>query len=452
VRHETEFAEACPQRASEQGEESRNEDCLYLNVWRPAETTEDAPVMVWIHGGGNTTGNAGEVVPTSGDHLWYDGHVFAARHGIVVVTLNYRLGGLGFFAHPALEDEGSPRGNQGLFDQVRALQWVQDNIAAFGGDPDNVTIFGESAGSADVCLHVASPLSRGLFHRAVSQSGGCTMRPRGDDQDETDAAYVQYAEDLGCSGDDVLDCLRGKEVGELIDLEASMRGMGDLRGDIFGISIDGEFLPRPAREIYDAGDIAQVPYILGSNTEEGMLYFYTATVPEDDAGYEAELQERFGDFAERILEVYPSSRFEGNYRAALARVVGDSGLVCGTHDTARRAVAAGLDVWMYNFNVPWSIARTILGPTHASEISHVFGTPYNEDEDGEAVAEAMNAYWARFAETGDPNGDDAPAEWPQFSPDENDDDLRLQLDPDFDVLESFRKEECALWRDYHQAG
>jgi para-nitrobenzyl esterase len=457
VRHETEFASPCPQPPSQQSPASTDEDCLYLNVWRPNDSQPGAPVMVWIHGGGFTTGSAADVVPTSTDgSLWYNGQPFAER-GIVVVTINYRLGVLGFFAHSALGDEGSPVGNQGLLDQRMALRWVQDNIAAFGGDPDNVTIFGESAGAGSVCMHTVSPGSRGLFHRAVSQSGGCTtgaLTTEGTEARATlDAQLAEYARQRDCEGDDVLTCLRDKPVTELVSTEMVDRtmGMDALRRNFsFGPVVDGEggFLPKTATELFDAGEVAQVPYILGTNTDEAQLYFVAAAVPSSDEEYRSALLERYAGFAERVLAMYPIAKFEGDYRKAMARIASDSGLICSTLDTARRAVAAGLPVFMYNFNIPWSISPALLGASHASEISHVFGTPYNESAENVAVAEAMNAYWASFAETGDPNFEGAPAHWPRFMPNESDDDLRLQLDPGFETLQSFRKEECALWREY----
>jgi para-nitrobenzyl esterase len=452
VRFETDFASPCPQPPSQQGPASMDEDCLYLNVWAPDGDVSDAPVMVWIHGGGFRTGSAADIVPLTADHLWYDGKAFAERHGVVVVTLNYRLGPLGFLAHPALADEGAPVGNQGLLDQQLALQWVHDNAEAFGGDPDNVTLFGESAGSASVCMHLVSPGSRGLFHRAISESGGCTSRRDSDPQAVADE-MAAYAASVGCEGDDVIACLRGKQVTELVSQEMVDRtmGVGAVRGAFsFGAVVDGEggFLPEPAIDLFERGELAQVPYLLGSNTDEAQLYFISATVPADEDAYVTEITDTYGDFAERVLELYPLSRFDGDIRAAMVRISSDSGLVCSTHDTARRAAAAGLPVYMYNFNIAWSVLPTVLGKSHASEISHVFGSPYMESPENEAVADAMNAYWAQFALSGDPNYPDAPATWPSFSPDANDDDLRLQLDPDFDVLESFRKDECALWRDY----
>jgi para-nitrobenzyl esterase len=452
VRHESEFASPCPQASSQQSPASLDEDCLYLNVWRPNAITEAAPVMVWVHGGGFTTGSAADKVPTSTDSLWYDGHAFAERHGVVVVTLNYRLGVFGFFAHPALADEGSPVGNQGLLDQRLALKWVQSNIKAFGGDPNNVTLFGESAGSASVCMHVASPGSRGLFQRAISESGGCTGGATAD-RNVLNDQLEGFASEHGCQGEGVLDCLRGKPASELVNqmpIERTM-GLDMLRRSLsFGAVVDGKdgFLPEPAIELFKQGKVAKVPYLLGTNSEEANLYFLSAPVPMSDEEYQATIVEKYGAFAERVLKLYPLSKFDGNYRKAMARISTDSGLVCSTHDTARRAVAAGLTVYMYNFNIPWSISRDALGPSHASEISHVFGTPYNETDKSAAVSDAMNAYWAQFAKTGDPNSADAPAKWPRFMPTADNDDQRLQLDSDFAVLQSFRKEECSLWREY----
>ena len=453
VRHEMEFASPCPQRPSQQSPASLDEDCLYLNVWRPNNTNRGAPVMVWIHGGGFTTGSAADLVPLTEDHLWYDGQAFAER-GIVVVTINYRLGVFGFFAHPELAGEGSPVGNQGLLDQRHALKWVQDNIEAFGGNPDNVTIFGESAGAGSVCMHTVSPGSQGLFHRAISESGGCTTREQ-TDRALLDAQIAQYAAERGCEGDSVIACLREKPVSDFISSEPIDRTGGRDALALafnFGAVIDGAggFLPEPPVDLFDRGEVAKVPYILGTNTEEAQLYFISAPVPATEEEYVAEITATYGDFAARVLEMYPLSRFGGDIRKAMARIDTDSGLVCGTRDTAMRAVAAGLPVYMYNFNIAWSILPDVLGPSHASEISHVFGSPYNESEANIAVAQAMNAYWASFAEDGDPNYEGAPTVWPRFMPDQNGDEQRIQFDPNYEILDSFRKEECALWSEYRE--
>lgn len=452
VRHETVFADGCAQLADMGAPASANEDCLYLNVWSPNPAPQKAPVMVWIHGGGNFSGGAGIPIPQT-DKLWYDGQVFAEKQGVVVVTLQYRLGPLGFFAHPALGAEDGARGNQGLLDQRLALTWVKKNIAKFGGDPENVTIFGESAGSADVCYHVASPGSRGLFQRAISQSGGCTMRSIGAEQTIAVAApkMIAYGVASGCpEGEGQLDCLREAPVEKL--LANGMQpapGAGDLVEAkwSFAAVIDGAdgVLPDAPQALFDRGEIAKVPYLLGANNDEGTTLVIRATPLADEAAYLADLDKRYGKDAAKVAALYPASKFGGDVNLARAHVLGDAALVCGTHDTARRAARAGLPVYLYNFNMPWSLAPTVLLAGHASEISHVFGVPYTPVPDPETVmvSQAMNAYWARFARSGDPNGMSAPAAWPRFTADA---DKRLQLDTTWALLTDFRSEECKLWR------
>ena len=213
----------------------------------------------------------------------------------------------------------------------------------------------------------------------------------------------------------------------------------------------GGFLPDQARTLYDNGQIAHVPYILGSNNDEGTLFLLNATPLASESDYATALQQRFGSAAAAVEAQYPASNFDGDYNAALARVVGDSGLVCGTHDTARRAAKAGLHVFMYNFDIPWAIDPTQLLASHASEISSVFGDPIDPTTDTQKVGDAMNAYWATFAAGGDPNGPGAPATWPAFAPDANDNDERLQFDPGFEIVDDFRKTECAFWRGQYDA-
>ncbi len=456
VRACTEYGDSCPQQPYPEGSlyarkpEKQSEDCLHLNIWTTSlEADAKRPVMVWIHGGGLTRG--------SGANTVYDGSNLA-RKGVVLVTINYRLGAFGYLAHPELTQESphNSSGNYGVLDQIAALQWVQRNIAGFGGDPERVTIFGESAGSWSVNVLVASPLANGLFHRAIGQSGGCTIRTVGPEQraDAVGDRMVAYGEAVGCpAGDDQLACMREAPVTTILQHAMQpMPGGGETSEDSFRFAavVDGEggFLPDDLRTLFDAGEIADVPYLLGANHDEGTTLVWRATPITTEEEYLADLEVRYGDAAGEIAELYPASEFGGDYNAARARVVGDSGLVCGTHDTARRFAAAGRAVFMYNFNVHWSIAPELFLAGHAAEISHVFGTPHLPEPDAEsaAVAAAMNTYWARFAATGDPNGSDAPAEWPSFA---MDGDRRLQLAPEWQVLDDFRAEECAFWRRYH---
>jgi para-nitrobenzyl esterase len=459
-RHETSFASPCAQSPNQQNAGSTSEDCLYVNVWAPQPAPSNAAVMVWFYGGANIMGATSDDVPTT-QQLWYDGQFFAARHNIVLVTVGYRVGVMGFFAHPALAAEQSPLGNQGLLDQRAALQWVQRNISAFGGDANNVTIFGESAGAIDVCYHLASPGDKGLFAKAISESTGCTSTTVGGVKVPTAAGVAPdldaFTKTVGCdTAADPLACLRGQSASSLLAASPQLsEGTSSLTPSFtFGVVVDGPggFLPDQPRTLYDSGQIAHVPYLLGSNNDEGMLFILTASIPSSDASYATEIQNRFGSFAPQVLAEYPASKFNGDYRLALGRVVGDVALVCGTLDTARRAAKAGLPVFMYNFDMPWQIASTILLASHASEISHVFGDPVHPSSGDTAVSEAMNAFWAHFAQTGDPNFSGAAATWPPFGPDANGNDKRLQLDTGFEEISNFRKEECAVWGQYYDQG
>jgi para-nitrobenzyl esterase len=199
--------------------------------------------------------------------------------------------------------------------------------------------------------------------------------------------------------------------------------------------------------LFDRGDVAKVPYLLGSNNDEGTTFLLRAVALTSEADYMADLTMRFRDRASQVFAVYPPAKYDNDWNAARTRVIGDA-VVCSTQDTARRAATAGLKVFMYNFNVAWSIGASVLRAGHASEISHVFGVPYLPEPDpaSEAVGAGMNTYWANFAKEGDPNGAGAPAVWPEYSANA---DKRLQLDPKWMVLDNFRTEECAFWRQFY---
>ena len=439
LRDATSFGKRCAQLldATLQNAASSDEDCLYLNVWTPVPAVKDPlPVMIWIHGGGNTNGSASEPVPFVNSGVFYDGEFLAGNHGVVVVSLNYRLGILGFFGHPDLAAEGSS-GNQGLLDQQMAFRWVHDNIAKFGGDPGNVTIFGESAGSFDVCMHMVAPSNAGLFHRAISESGGCTtVQPT---RAQAEAAAVSLATSLGCTGAGALACLRGKSVDSLVTSGSS--GLG--------LEVDTQFIPDQPRTLYDTGKIAKVPYLLGSNTDEGTL-FLPAAKPASEADYMTALTAMFGaTVAPQVAAAYPMSNFAGGMpnpaTAALARVIGDSRLVCTTFDTAVRAAHAGASVYMYNFDVPVpAVISATLGATHGSELTSVFGTSptFSTDPGAKSVSDLMQRYWTRFAGTGNPNAG-ADLGWPAFTEAQN---VRVNLARQPSVVTDFRATECAFWR------
>lgn len=458
VRDATQFGGRCAQPSSlNTGEGTDNEDCLYLNVWTPDPApTSPLPVMFWIHGGGNQNGATSDAVPGLPDRLFYDGQSFAANHQVVFVSVNYRLGVFGYLAHSALRDEGSPSGNQGLLDQRLALEWVRDNIALFGGDPNNVTIFGESAGARNVCFQVVSPGSRDLFHRAISESGDCTGLIR--TQAEAEVQADVYAEAVGCAGaPDTLACLRAKPASELMIPEqydgaapdpvpgGSGYSGGVLRWE-FRPVVDGVVIPKMPRDIFAEGSMAPIPYLMGTNTEEGGLAHLTAPPVTTEAEYLLALERRFGTFSTTVAAMYPVSAFP-TPNDALIRVTTDSRYTCAVQDFAIRARNAALDVFVYNFDLAYAIpGLASLGPAHGAELTFVFNSlaPDQWPAGDEAISDLMQGYWSRFAATGDPNGNAAPT-WEAFDTARSN---RLNLNLDPSMVENFRTPECAMWFGY----
>ncbi len=496
VRDATSFGKRCAQVANPtlQTAASEDEDCLYLNVWTPNPSGSKLPVMVWIHGGGNVGGSASDPVPFTDGGYFYSGASLAGN-GVVIVSLNYRLGIFGFFSHPALLAEGSKAGNQGLWDQRFALQWVQTNIAKFGGDPSNVTIFGESAGSLDVCMHVASPQTPPLFERAISESGGCTTRQPtlADDTPLVLAAAAQ----LGCpgagpqgladggvaeggsgdggvaeggmgdggvaeggvdasvasSGTDPLACLRNLTVSALLVAPETDAGLGGPYAPV----VDNDFFADQPRTLYETGKIAKTPYILGSNNDEGTLFAVGTAPVTDQDGLTTAITKQFGDAGAAAAALYPVSEFDGGvpnpYQAALTRMVGDSILVCSTYDSALLAANQGVPVYTYNFDVPVEIQGVVgsapgelyLGASHGSELSFVFGTSpmFATDASQASLSKLMERYWTRFGTTGDPNGGSDLA-WPKFSA-TSDQRMQFSIQPPPSVLSNFRSSECKFW-------
>jgi para-nitrobenzyl esterase len=447
----THYSSACPQLPAGAGTPSENEDCLYLNVWTPDPApAAPKPVMIWIHGGGNLTGSTGDLVPFPGfeDARFYDGHTLAGTRDVVIVTVNYRLGVFGFFGHSDLtaEDPGFPyAGNQGLLDQRAAMQWVQNNIAAFGGDPNNVTIFGESAGSFDVCTHVVSPMSAGLFHRAISESGGCTVGILSDT--ESAASADTLAATVGCdTAPDVLACLRAVSVAQLLNADPPPPNdrVGNLR-----ISVDGGFLPDQPRNLYTSGTFSHVPYILGSNFDEGTLFFIGAPeITEEE--YTATLFARFGANAPAVEALYPAHRY-GTPLDTLIRLTGDGTLVCSTYDVAQRVSEAKGRAYAYTFArvPPLSFINLLdLGAFHGLEIGYVFGSatpPTLTDAD---LATAMQGYWSSFATRGKPRLKGSPG-WPRFKTKSW---RMLGFGDEVTKDKAYKQAECAFWRQLYETG
>jgi para-nitrobenzyl esterase len=383
---------------------SISEDCLSLNVWTPTDA-RNAPVFVWIHGGALTTGSSSESM--------YDGAKLAAR-GIVVVTINYRLGVLGYFAHRALSAESPQRvsGNYGLLDQIAALRWVNRNIAAFGGDPANVTIAGESAGGLSVMYLMTSPPARGLFAKAIAQSAYMISTP----ELKQGRFGEQAAEGIGSR---LADALGTQDITTLRSLDANKLVEDAARTGYFPLgTVDGQILPRQLVEVFDRGEQARVPIIAGFNSGEiRSLRFLAPPVPKDAATYEASIRERYGDLADDFLKLYPGS------------ALGES-IVAATRDalygwTSERLVAKqtalGERAFLYLFDHGYPSADDAgLHAFHAAELPYVFGTadrtpplwpkvPATAAES--ALSDAMVGYWAEFARSGTP----AAANQPQWS-------------------------------------
>ncbi len=425
------------------------EDCLYLNVHTPDPRPENAPVMVWIHGGGFVFG---EGLQTDGGTA---GDLLASQHGLVVVSMNYRLGPFGFLAHPALDGDAQS-GNYGFADQIAALEWVQANIAAFGGDPSNVTIVGESAGGISVCAHLVSPASEGLFARAITESGLCDtpyLLPA-----DAEAEGMAFASRVGCDGaSDVAQCLREASVDALQTADqASSEVFTDVgTRQVWTLIADGGLLPGDFRAEVEAGAFHRVPTIVGWNGDEGTLFVMLAEqagTTVDAATYPdaiAQLADAFGVSADAVLAQYPLDAYP-DAGAAFAAALGHAALACPSRRAAELLAGTGADVRVYRFTYPdakFQLSPTRdLGAFHSAEIQYVFGHPASIGQtsfrgDDVALHEAMAGYWARFVTSGDPNGDGAP-EWPAY---DVTGDANLVLDRAVTTESGADRSACALW-------
>jgi para-nitrobenzyl esterase len=400
VRPAASYGNRCATLASTNGPRSEAEDCLYLNVQRPAGIRPGArlPVYFWIHGGGLTNGSSNQ----------HDGSLIVRTTGVVVVTINYRLGVFGFLGHPALTAETGQSGNYGLMDQQAALRWVHENIAAFGGDPRQVTIGGESAGGWSVCAHLSAPGSRGLFARAMIQSGSCFSQTLADAQ----AGGTTYAHAAGCADDaSAAECLRGKTTAQLLDTTPAPAARF-----VHGVPA----LPQNPDTAVRTGSFARVPVVIGANRDEGRT-FAQGFVGFTEAQYVATVNSLFTTRAATILNRYPwpadADRFTPAY--LIGAIFTDSGFVAGiggcTNRSLAQAFARHTRTFAYEFDhrtgpgLSPQPAGYVWGAGHAAELAYLWpsfdnGTPiaptFNPAE--RRLALDMVRYWGSFVRTGQP--------------------------------------------------
>ena len=415
VRQAAKFGAACMQPHSRNNSiyadepAEMSEDCLTINIWAP-KGAKNLPVLLWIHGGALTGGASSETV--------YDG-AHLAKEGLVVVSINYRMGVFGYFAHPALSAESPDgiSGNYGLLDQIESLRWIKKNIGAFGGDAGNVTISGESAGALSVMYLMASPPARGLFHKAIAESAYMISTPAlkkdefGEPSNESRGAALAAklnAPDLAA--------LRALDARTLTDQAAP-------NGWFPWGSVDGKILPRQLVDMFDKGEQAPVPLLVGFNQGEiRSLTFLLPPAPASAADYEKIIRERYGDLADAFLKLYPAA----DYKESLFAITRDALYGWTSERLARKQTAIGQPAYLYLNDLGYPAADQMgLHAFHASEIPFVFGTaaltpPFWPRPPGTPEAQklsaALSGYWSSFAKTGKPIAA-GEVDWPRFGAD-----------------------------------
>jgi para-nitrobenzyl esterase len=433
----TTFGPKCPQL--EEGIPIGEEDCLQLNVWSPRNVS-NAPVLFFIHGGGNAQGSA---VNTVGGELFYDGRTLAEEHQVVVVTINYRLGPLAWLTHPELDAESALdiSGNYGTLDQIAALTWVKENIAAFGGDPERVMIFGESAGARNVCVLVASPLAAGLFSAALMQSGGCSVSST----EDVLAVTREQIERSGCesASEGEVACLRSKSPATLLSDNPPVI-------DVIGMPshlqphIDGHVVLGQPDQILREGRHNHVPFIIGANRDETARQ---VPLMITEAQYEQLVASLLGPLAPQALALYPVSAY-GSARAAYVAMTSDAKFICTARRDAR-AADAGQEEPVYRYFFTQSLSAPMLsrfGAFHGLELFFVFDSlmlgGYQPTAEETALASLLRSYWTTFAGTGDPNRAGAPV-WAPY--DAAIDDTLVLTGTTSAMADGIRTTECDFW-------
>lgn len=435
-----EFGPACKQLDTD-GAPKGSEDCLSLNIWAPEDATKEnpVPVLFYIHGGGNVQGSSSNEV--AGTAL-FDGQILSERGHVAIVTINYRLGAFGWLSHPSFAPEGAPEqtGNYGMLDQVLALEWVKDNIAAFGGDPSRVLVFGESAGAVNTCMMLTTPLSKGLFSGALMQSGGCAA-VLAEDAESTANDWAALAK---CDTDpDPAACMRAMTEDEVVLLVPAPIDLAGKQGP-FQPHVDGYALPDHPFSLLEDGKHNHVPFVVGANENET-----GASVPDmTEAEYTSAVTALLGTLAPAVLAEYPVADY-ATPRDAYVALTSDAKFICTARKTARAAAGSQDEpVFRYHFthvldNVGAMGKKN--GAFHGLELFFVFGhldvAGYNPSTAEVALSEQIGGYWARFGRTGDPNGDGAVL-WPVY---DGATDPYLKLDSTISAEQGVHTDKCDFW-------